>query len=239
MNRFFKCCATLLLVVLCTAHSYATPPKVEVINRGVGGNSTANMLSRVESDIVDQKPDLTIIMVGTNDLLNSKKINSYEKYEENYNALVEKIKSCGSEVMVVSSLPADGKYLSNRHDTTKYAGTPEVIMATAKKIAKRVARKNRCYFVDLHGEFVSRGLPQHNEDPYIRNEKNSNAQDGVHPTAKGYELISEIIWSYIERKKLEDKYTKIICFGDSITRGSGAKAGEDYPSRLQRKFDGR
>ena len=36
-----------------------------------------------------------------------------------------------------------------------------------------------------------------------------------------------------EVANLDSKGTRIVCFGDSLTAGEGAEAGEDYPSRLQ------
>ena len=43
--------------------------EVEVINAGVGGNSSANLLKRVHEDVIAKQPDLVILMVGTNDAL--------------------------------------------------------------------------------------------------------------------------------------------------------------------------
>jgi lysophospholipase L1-like esterase len=40
---------------------------VEVINTGIGGDTTAGLLSRFLTDVVTRKPDLVILMAGTND----------------------------------------------------------------------------------------------------------------------------------------------------------------------------
>ncbi|MCG8615176.1 MAG: GDSL-type esterase/lipase family protein [Desulfobacterales bacterium] len=42
--------------------------EVTVLNHGIGGDTTAGMLSRFPFDIVQQKPDAVIFMGGTNDL---------------------------------------------------------------------------------------------------------------------------------------------------------------------------
>lgn len=42
-------------------------PTIEVINRGVDGDTTYNLLLRVERDVIALKPDLVSIMVGLND----------------------------------------------------------------------------------------------------------------------------------------------------------------------------
>ncbi len=219
---------------VCDISQHAT-----VYNRGVAGNTTSNLLARLDRDVVALNPDLTIVMVGTNDMLNSKRVISYDKYRENLASIIQRIKGCGSEVMLMSSLPADSKYLFARHDSTKYWGHPDEVMVKVCDIVKGLAAEYSCHFVDLHGEFVGRGLPTHNEDIYIRNQKNSRVKDGVHPTAAGYKLMGEILCNYFTQHKLQTRYQTIVCLGDSITKGSGASGagtveGENYPSYFNR-----
>ncbi len=216
--------------------------RVTILNRGVAGNTSSNLLARLDTDVVGNNPDLTIIMVGTNDMLNSRKVISYEKYEQNLTKIIERVKGCGSQVMLLSSIPADSLYLFDRHDKSKFAASPDEVMNRVKEIVQELSLRHDCYFVDLHGEFVSRGLPRHNEDIYIRNKRNSGIEDGVHPTVAGYKLIGEIVYNYFEQNNLKGKFSRIICFGDSITKGSGASGaggvdGENYPSYLNKKLN--
>ncbi len=41
---------------------------VEVVNRGIGGDATGGMLSRFYPDVLSLKPDMVLILGGTNDL---------------------------------------------------------------------------------------------------------------------------------------------------------------------------
>ncbi len=214
----------------------------QIYNRGVAGNTTFDLLERVYSDVVALTPDLTIVMVGTNDMLNSRKVVSYDDYRANLIKLTQMIQSHGSDVMLISPLPADSEYLFERHDKSKYAGHPSDVMQTVSRIVEDVALNYDCHFVDLHKEFVDRNLPKHNKDIYIRNERNSRVKDGVHPTAAGYTLIGETLWSYFVEHNLVGRYRRIVCLGDSITKGTGASgagtiAGENYPSYLNLKLN--
>ena len=38
-----------------------------VLNRGVGGDRTEQLLARVQTDVIDEKPDVVILQVGIND----------------------------------------------------------------------------------------------------------------------------------------------------------------------------
>jgi lysophospholipase L1-like esterase len=57
--------------------------KVKMINAGILGNSTSDLLARINTDVLSMHPDVVILMVGTNDMLNSKKFISYDDYEHN------------------------------------------------------------------------------------------------------------------------------------------------------------
>ena len=91
-------------------------------------------------------------------------------------------------------------------------------------------------FVDIFGYFQELNIPNHNVDPFIRNEKNSHSKDGVHPTEIGYLLISNQIYKKITHKI--KKRTRLICLGDSITygvhvQGEGTDTGDTYPAYLK------
>ncbi len=43
-------------------------PNAEIINRGIGGQTTVQMVGRLQQDVLDLKPDLVVIQAGINDL---------------------------------------------------------------------------------------------------------------------------------------------------------------------------
>lgn len=214
----------------------------QVINAGVGGNSTVNLLQRLESDVLQHKPDLVILMVGTNDMLNSKKMISYQLYKNNLNKILERIKENGANVLLMSSPPVDSVYLFDRHDKELFKEAPNVKLDSARHIVASLAYENDLEYLDLFQVFQDLKLPKHNEDKYFRNEKNSGAKDGVHPTSLGYRFIAETVFECLKEKRILEEHLKIICFGDSITYGSGVKnggtvEGENYPAVLLSLID--
>ncbi|WP_347840824.1 GDSL-type esterase/lipase family protein [uncultured Draconibacterium sp.] len=221
------------LIVLVSVNSQA-----QVINAGVGGNSTSDLLERIEKDVLQQEPDLVIVMVGTNDMLNSKKMNSYEQYASNLDEIVKTLKQNKAEVVVMAPPPADSSYLFERHDRKLFASAPNVKLDSARQIVAKTARKQNVHFIDIYQQFSNLNLPQHNTDLFIMNPKNSGYRDGVHPTALGYHFIAENVFQFLKKKKLLEKGDKVLCFGDSITfgskvKGSGTAEGETYPAYLQ------
>lgn len=211
--------------------------EIKLENKGVAGNTTVNLLSRLDKDVLSETPGLVILMVGTNDMLNSRKFVSYDDYQSNLSKIVKRIKKKGAQVVLMSPPRVDSIYLFMRHDKALFTDTPNVKLQKANKIIEQVAQNNQAFYVDNYGVFKAKHLPIHNEDAYIRNQKNSNSKDGVHLKPIGYKLIAENVFECLQNNHLLNKYSHIICFGDSLTKGSGADGagtitGENYPSFL-------
>ncbi|MFY0686445.1 MAG: hypothetical protein JXQ90_04720 [Cyclobacteriaceae bacterium] len=205
--------------------------QAQVINAGIGGNTTVDLLERVEVDVLSQNPDLVILMAGTNDMLNSKKMISFKSYQENLGALISTIRGGGAEVLLMSPPPVDSAYLFMRHDRALFEQVPNAKLDTVKTIVESLQHQEGIYFLDLNDRFKALNLPNHNKDLFIKNAWNSGKQDGVHPTALGYHFIAANVFQFLKDHQLLDQYDKIICFGDSITYGGGLESS--YPAVLQ------
>ncbi|MEL0650643.1 GDSL-type esterase/lipase family protein [Algibacter sp. TI.3.09] len=241
MKKSFYVIFTLIICfTACKAASVKSEkPALKLENKGVAGNTTRSLISRLEKDVLVEKPDLVILMVGTNDMLNSSKFIPYENYYLNLSNIVKDIKNNDAQVLLMTPPRVDSLYLFQRHDKSLFTDTPNVKLQKVTQIMRAVSEENKTFFVDNYSVFKAKGLPQHNQDNYIRNLKNSNKEDGVHLKPIGYKLIAENVFDYLKTNNLLDKYNHIICFGDSLTKGSGASGagtitGENYPSFLYR-----
>lgn len=234
MNRSIKFIILFLFLFSITINA-------QVINTGVGGNTTIDLLKRVDKDVISHQPDLTILMVGTNDMLNSKKMTSFNDYRDNLRLIVKQLKDNGIEVLLMSSPPVDSAFLFSRHNRSLFKLTPNEKMDSVSIIVKNIAYSNDLLFLNLYNKFKVLNLPDHNKDLFIRNPNNSCAADGVHPTSLGCHFIAENVFQFLKENKMIKADMKIVCFGDSITKGSGSTgagtiAGENYPSFLSRRI---
>ncbi len=211
--------------------------KISLLNSGVSGNITEDLLSRIRPDVIDIHPDIVIIMIGTNDMLNAKKMIPYNAYRNNLNLIVRSLKENHIKVVLVSPPPVDVNYLYKRHDKKLYDQTPDTKMDSISRIMEFLCKDDSAYFINVNTLFKRKGIPDHNKDLYIKNKMNSGEEDGVHPTAKGYQLIAKYIFKCLQKEKLLTKDGTILCFGDSITfgknvRGEGTATGQTYPAYL-------
>lgn len=208
--------------------------QAQVINAGVGGNATKDLMKRVQNDVINQNPDMVIIMVGTNDMLNSKKMVSYSDYKANLTKIINEVQTNKNKIVLVAPPTADSVYLFERHDRKDFKEAPNVKLDSVRMIMKDLAKEYKLNFVDVYSKFAQMNLPQHNEDMFIRNMKNSNHKDGVHLTIIGYKLLATTVFEELKNRKLLKKNQKIICFGDSLTNGSGVIKENAYPAVLNK-----
>ena len=78
--------------------------KIEIVNRGVGGNRTADLLARVKEDVIDEHPDFIVLQVGVNDVwcrFSLGEVVTPEQFEANYRELVKELKETGATLFLV------------------------------------------------------------------------------------------------------------------------------------------
>lgn len=239
MNSLIKkgCCAMLVFMAL-SVISNASFAQFKVLNKGIAGNNTQNLLARIDKDVIAAQPDLVILMVGTNDMVNSRKMIAYGQLEQNYQQIIEKLRANQITVVLMSPPPVDTGYLFLRHDPKSYKEDPNAKIDSLNKLVKKLSKVNRSHFIDLHSVFKAAGSPNRTVSSLTVNEANMGLADGIHPTKEGYELIANTIYTHLLKQGLLKKNRKIICFGDSMTygsfmKGAGTVEGETYPAALR------
>lgn len=72
----------------------------QIISKGVGGHTAANLLARFDRDVASQNPDVVWLIAGTNDYYQGV---SVDAYKSNMKKLIEKINAIGAKAMVFDS----------------------------------------------------------------------------------------------------------------------------------------
>ena len=146
------------------------------INRGIGGQTTPQMLIRFKQDVVDLKPAVVVILAGTNDIAGNTGPSNVKMITDNIFSMATIATAHGIQVVLSSVLPV---YL--------YDWSPEIIdppstIDAVNELLKEHAVSNGIEYLDYFSEMVDdrKGL------------KKEYTPDGVHPNEKGYELMSTI-----------------------------------------------
>lgn len=151
------------------------------IERGIGGQTTPQMLLRFRADVVALEPAAVVILAGTNDIAGNTGPASNEMIEANIASMAEIAAANDIRVILASILPAES-----------YSWAPDVepafrIIAINRWI-RDYAEANSHVWLDFYSAMVNDrgGL----EERYTT--------DGVHVTAEGYALMAELAETAID-----------------------------------------
>ncbi|WP_278465501.1 SGNH/GDSL hydrolase family protein [Gimesia maris] len=223
----YQTCFLFLLSCLCLIPTQATA--ATVINAGVGGNRSSQLLKRLERDVLAKKPTTVVLMVGTNDRLNSGGFIDIQSYRKNVESLIDQIEAGGAKVLLMTPPTCIPELLFSRHDRKKYDDqSPVERMQEVRTVLLEVAQQKKVALLDFHDYLIQHKLADDQKTSLLRNPANSGVKDGVHLIPAGYELLAKLVAEKLQAGEFDT--TTVVCFGDSLTKGS-TKA--NYPAYLQ------
>ncbi len=76
------------------------------VGKGIGGQTSAQMLSRFADDVIYLMPKAVTIMAGTNDIAQNQGYVSNEEIMKNITSMAEQADKAGIKVLLCSVLPA-------------------------------------------------------------------------------------------------------------------------------------
>lgn len=132
--------------------------QVEVINRGVGGNTLADEYARRERDVYTAQPDLVIVQAGTNDGLRGV---TPDRFARQLKTFITELKARQLDVLLI-----DNQWLTDRPGLDNYGQVVEAMHRVAQEEGVGVVSR-----FELGQQLVSQGLPATEQ----------LAADGLHP----------------------------------------------------------
>lgn len=152
-----------------------TAPAITVVNRGIGGDRTGDLIARLEEDVIALEPDVVSILIGINDVwrrYDADEETSAEQFEANLRTILTAIRDrTGARLLIVEPflLPVADK-LHYREDLD-----PKIA------VERRLAEEFGATFVELDAPLIALGQESTPE---------TVAPDGVHPSADGHRFIA-------------------------------------------------
>ena len=157
-----------------------------VLNRGIRGQNSSQMLLRFQDDAISLRPALIVLLCGSNDLRSyvgeaaSVGEGALERIHRNVTSMVDIASSRGVKMLLSSLPPVDPRHPVHRD--------PQWIQRINAALAA-LASARSLEFVDYHGALVDgQGcLP------------GEYSEDGVHPNAPGYARMREALAAALSR----------------------------------------
>lgn len=151
------------------------------ICRGISGQTTPQMLVRFRQDVIALHPKVVVILAGTNDIAGNTGPSTLEMIMDNLSSMAELAKANNIRVVLCSVLPAfDYPW--------KKGMEPNIKIPKLNHIIKTYSEKMGFIYLDYFGAM---------------NDGNNGmiaeyTTDGVHCTAKGYEIMEAMVKTVIE-----------------------------------------
>jgi lysophospholipase L1-like esterase len=165
-------------------------PGKPYIDRGISGQTTPQMLIRFRPDVIALHPKVVVILAGTNDLAGNTGPMTLVQIEDNLTSMDELARANKIRVVLASVLPVsnyghdrEGKPLDMR-----IRRQPEKILELNAWIKKYAADHHDVYLDYFAAMVDAQGLL-----------KQDTSEDGLHPNAKGYAIMSPLAEQAIAR----------------------------------------
>ncbi len=153
-----------------------------LVDRGISGQTTPQMLVRFRADVLALKPRAVHIMAGTNDIAGNTGAATIETVQGNIMTMAELARAHGIKVILGSTPPAVAFRWSP-------AMKPAPQIVAFNTWLRGYAAKNGFTYVDYHTALAG---PDGGMKP-------GYASDGVHPTPQGYAVMKPLALAAIAK----------------------------------------
>ena len=153
------------------------------VNRGIGGQTTAQMLVRFRADVLELQPKAVVILAGTNDVAGNSGRVSVDAIEDNLATMAELATLHGVKVVLASLLPiSDDKRDVKGAPLVRSTDRPPATLREINAWLAAYAARNGHVYLDYHSAVAdAAGL--------LRSELTN---DGLHPNEAGYAVMAPL-----------------------------------------------
>lgn len=152
------------------------------INRGISGQTTAQMVVRFRQDVIDLHPAAVVILAGTNDIAGNTGLATLPMIEDNFHSMIELAQANHIRVILASVLPTTDYPW---HPGLRPAGTIRALNRWLRAYAASSGETYLDYYTALAN--AQGGMHQR------------LARDGVHPTPAGYAIMAPLAQRAIDQ----------------------------------------
>lgn len=154
----------------------------EVLDRGIGGQTTPQMVLRMFPDVIALHPRLVHIMAGINDISGNTGPVTDQAIVDNIRAMIILAKANKIKVALGSIMPSSGFIF-------KPGTNPSARIIRVNGLLRKLAAEQNVTYLDYHAALAD---PEGAMKPGLAN-------DGLHPNRDGYAIIKPILEGAIKK----------------------------------------
>ena len=160
--------------------------ELPVVNSGVSGYQTTDILSRIDSMVAIYNPTKVFLLIGTNDIQNNR---SEDEIVNNIKKIIDKIHEVRpkTKIYLESLLPVNNSNDSKINHDMVGKRENKTIQSINKKL-KKYAEEENITFINLYDEFVN-----DNNEMTLK-----YTEEGLHLSSLGYLKLTNILLPYLQ-----------------------------------------
>jgi len=164
--------------------------KVEIINKGIGGNTIQDLEKRWSDDMLYHKPDWLSILIGINDIHRTfMKTEGWEnltpeRFQERYDSLLERSAKTGCRIILIEP------FFISTDRTDSYRGAILGMLEDYRKIVWKMSRDHGTLLVKIHDTF---------QKHLKYREVETFCGEPVHPNHTGHIIIAQALFDLLKK----------------------------------------
>jgi len=164
--------------------------KYELIGSGISGDKIYDLYLRMDTSVLDKKPDAVVIFIGVNDVWHKRLLGTgtdLDKFEKFYTAIIKRLKQ--ENIAVYLCTPA---VIGEKNDFTN---SLDGELNSYSAIVGKIAQTNNCVLIDLRQAFLD----------YLKTNNPGNKDrgilttDGVHLNKAGNVFVAQQMYAALSK----------------------------------------
>jgi lysophospholipase L1-like esterase len=165
-------------------------PGKPYMNRGISGQTTPQMLIRFRPDVIALRPEVVVILAGTNDIAGNTGPMPLEAIQDNVTSMAELARINRIRVVLASVLPvSDYEKTAEGQPRNQTTRRPPERIKRLNEWMRNYATQNKLTYLDYYSAMI--------DDKGFLKDELSN--DGLHPNEKGYQVMAPLAEQAIEK----------------------------------------
>jgi len=203
-----------------------------IINKEAEGNNLLQLLQSLDTDVLNENPDMVFLMAGMNDRIDLQKSLNDQNFKKTYQKIISRLKEEGIETVLLNLKPIDTEAIFNKNNSPVLKTSPQYRITKTNEIIKTLAEENGLKLIDQYKVFSTQGSIYSGKNAMAMNKANSGISDELPSEALGNRIIAEQVFNYLaETKKVGEKLT-LVFFGESTTNDESALPNEIYDREI-------
>jgi len=164
---------------------------IDVINAGVGGNTSREGLQRIAADVLRHAPDFVLFEFGNDPTYEPERHVDFAEFIANFDQIRTQVAERNNGRVIPLTFPPlmDQWHQFRNHEFIRQNGGPDTYMERYRELTRQFARDHGLPLADID-KVLREEIARHGPGEVI-------LPDGVHLTARGNQVVADCVFAVL------------------------------------------